>query len=75
MSLPTWERGLKFNVMESEQFRDWVAPYVGAWIEIEFIMLADDLRVSLPTWERGLKSEEQHDFVPELCRSLRGSVD
>ena len=34
LSLPVWERGLKFGV--SDQYEKWnyVAPRVGAWIEI-----------------------------------------
>ena len=33
-----------------------VAPYVGAWIEIEQMWAVIGTVVSLPTWERGLKS-------------------
>ena len=35
MSLPSWERGLKYAIIE--KFKDngyLVAPFVGAWIEI-----------------------------------------
>ena len=32
-----------------------VAPLVGAWIEISFVIYKDGLSVSLPLWERGLK--------------------
>ena len=33
-SLPLWERGLKFKLAYTEQVNFWVAPLVGAWIEI-----------------------------------------
>ena len=33
-SLLSWERGLKFTVIEGEKARNYVAPLVGAWIEI-----------------------------------------
>ena len=35
MSLPTWERGLKFKRTIIKQISVMVAPYMGAWIEIE----------------------------------------
>ena len=35
MSLPAWERGLKFNRKKQETRADTVAPRVGAWIEIK----------------------------------------
>jgi len=34
MSLPTWERGLKFSKCYTCSTPPWVAPYLGAWIEI-----------------------------------------
>ena len=34
MSLPSWERGLKFPIEDMECYEDIVAPLVGAWIEI-----------------------------------------
>ncbi|SPF49127.1 hypothetical protein SBF1_4320007 [Candidatus Desulfosporosinus infrequens] len=56
MSLPTRERGLKFNLPLPQLERNLVAPYAGAWIEI----VSDQEKVcplnrSLPTRERGLK--------------------
>ena len=33
-SLPSWERGLKFVVATYKACEVWVAPLVGAWIEI-----------------------------------------
>ena len=34
MSLPLWERGLKFRVIQRIGIPVYVAPLVGAWIEI-----------------------------------------
>ena len=34
VSLPTWERGLKFNGVPPIKINKQVAPYMGAWIEI-----------------------------------------
>ena len=39
-----------------------VAPLVGAWIEIDIIILVRKRYKSLPLWERGLKSMSQ--FAP-----------
>ena len=36
LSLPSWERGLKFPVPPEFQLQSLVAPFVGAWIEISF---------------------------------------
>ena len=55
-SLPSWERGLKFDKGIPLYSSSHVAPLVGAWIEIGS---AIDNRygrpASLPSWERGLK--------------------
>ena len=60
-SLPTWERGLKFDPHKLVPFETIVAPYMGAWIEIETERAEQqDEAGSLPTWERGLKSSTQH---------------
>ena len=34
MSHPTWVRGLKFSGLFARHRATWVAPHVGAWIEI-----------------------------------------
>ena len=55
MSLLSWERGLKFDVLNCHDENDRVAPLVGAWIEMQkkfWILL---VMVSLLSWERGLK--------------------
>ena len=55
LSLPLWERGLKFDVYAVVNSMA-VAPLVGAWIEIHKIFVPHQTRcMSLPLWERGLK--------------------
>ena len=34
LSLPSWERGLKYADDVVQYVKDFVAPFVGAWIEI-----------------------------------------
>ena len=55
MSLPSWERGLKFIMFAACIICVNVAPLVGAWIEIYEIAKQLEIYVSLPSWERGLK--------------------
>ena len=54
-----------------------VAPYAGAWIEIDLGSGPSySVPSSLPTRERGLKSvPDGHAIVLPPGRSLRGSVD
>ena len=52
-----------------------VAPYMGAWIEINYDQEACRVLKSLPTWERGLKSVCAVLLQWHKCRSLHGSVD
>ena len=60
---------------EVEQTR-WVAPLVGAWIEISSICCEVTGEIlSLPSWERGLKYEYAHIVNGDYGRSPRGSVD
>ena len=56
LSLPTQERGLKFQCSDILLCLFDVAPYAGAWIEI-FQLVSSGLGSvrSLPTRERGLK--------------------
>ncbi len=54
-SLPSRERGLKFNVEELEGTAFPVAPLAGAWIEISTLEDGMNECVSLPSRERGLK--------------------
>ena len=56
MSLPTRERGLKFRLCQKYIILLKVAPYAGAWIEIEDEEAGElNSCASLPTRERGLK--------------------
>ena len=75
LSLPLWERGLKFlyGKNSSELL---VAPLVGAWIEITATALgATNLNQSLPLWERGLKLVILVEVLDLPRRSPCGSVD
>ena len=56
MSLPSWERGLKFLLRHHSLVNLCVAPFVGAWIEIHLSGTSGRTLPSLPSWERGLKS-------------------
>ena len=58
MSLPLWERGLKYCLECTHVPQADVAPLVGAWIEIASRHLWNLEMWSLPLWERGLKSRE-----------------
>ena len=56
-SLPSRERGLKFDELCLQYELDDVAPLAGAWIEImDAIDQRHQLGKSLPSRERGLKS-------------------
>ena len=56
MSLPSWERGLKYSLSAQAAPEKIVAPLVGAWIEIPFADTIEKFsKLSLPSWERGLK--------------------
>ena len=37
MSLPSWERGLKYIEEVEDEATGEVAPFVGAWIEIDLV--------------------------------------
>ena len=54
-SLPSRERGLKYENKDELDSMLSVAPLAGAWIEIIFNALAKSLNASLPSRERGLK--------------------
>ena len=55
VSLPSWERGLKYVLLELTRWHSTVAPLVGAWIEICADHIKADQEESLPSWERGVK--------------------
>ena len=76
LSLLSWERGLKYNIIRGLDNRGQVAPLVGAWIEIRIQAVSDTAAiVSLLSWERGLKSRSKQWRIRRICRSSRGSVD
>ena len=54
---------------------DYVAPLVGAWIEIFDIANMNVAEQSLLSWERGLKSLKYIEYGTYKGRSSRGSVD
>ena len=39
LSHPTWVRGLKHDEYGLKDISDYVAPYVGAWIETRLLMI------------------------------------
>ena len=55
LSLLSWERGLKYLIVMQKCLDIFVAPLVGAWIEIVVEEATKDLALSLLSWERGLK--------------------
>ena len=55
LSLPLWERGLKYHLSRNNRKDYKVAPLVGAWIEILWLYVLRFNEKSLPLWERGLK--------------------
>ena len=74
-SLPLWERGLKFVIQLEIRFELTVAPFVGAWVEIQVSFSFFVVKASLPLWERGLKSLRLWAYYGKIaCRSLCGSV-
>ena len=75
LSLLSWERGLKFNWFIIQLLK-YVAPLVGAWIEIFNFFHLSTSKSSLLSWERGLKSITARTVERcGICRSSRGSVD
>ena len=63
VSLPSRERGLKYDNAIRPVW-DWiVAPFTGAWIEIHADITPRSREESLPSRERGLKYEPGHRTV------------
>ena len=76
MSLPSRERGLKFNSVNGGSIYAAVALFTGAWIEtLHGRAQSSPLAPSLPSRERGLKYRQVYTFPLLYRRSLRGSVD
>ena len=65
-SLPSRERGLKFDIHSPSRVMRKVAPFTGAWIEIPRWAGRSPPRSSLPSRERGLKSELDAETDQEL---------
>ena len=55
MSLPSWECGLKSDVLQNAYLASHVTPFVGVWIEIAWRIQTASYKLSLPSWECGLK--------------------
>ena len=63
LSLLSWERGLKLYHLSLNNLTNYVAPLVGAWIEINTnTQLIDNKYASLLSWERGLKYRKRLCF-------------
>ena len=75
-SLPSRERGLKFELPCPVDNAIQVAPLAGAWIEIDEELLDPAVALSLPSRERGLKCIITFLRCSQRkSRSPRGSVD
>ena len=69
-SLPSWERGLKSADRRKAVSTYFVAPLVGARIEIEETKKKISEKASLPSWERGLKLVQKLPNAGRLLSSL-----
>ena len=75
-SLPSRERGLKYESVRQLCGTCDVAPFAGAWIEMQDGGCLEMLQTeSLPSRERGLKYMDEAQIMGRISRSLRGSVD
>ena len=63
MSLPSRERGLKLNKLGEYEDAERVAPFAGAWIEINWKTGRSQPKVSLPSRERGLKLKSKITLI------------
>ena len=75
LSLPSRGRGLKSKFMEMNDKEKAVAPFAGAWIEIQTEQNLSTISKSLPSRGRGLKCFLCVETTQERSRSLRGGVD
>ena len=70
-----WARELKFQQNKNYQPYGWVAPCVGAWVEIsQFIVDAHGYIRSRLAWARELKFGTNNQTTSNPCRALRGRV-
>ncbi len=74
-SHPTWVRGLKLIFPIYSNCKSYVAPYMGAWIEITgYAPLASKNTQSHPTWVRGLKlNQGQINLVDMVVAPYMGA--
>ena len=75
VSLPSRERGLKLKKSKGRTRKQIVAPFTGAWIEIDTGLPQIRGNPSLPSRERGLKLPGAVSLLLIGRRSLYGSVD
>ena len=75
MSLPSRERGLKYERNVCADGRSIVAPLAGAWIEIVGTLVQDDLESVAPLAGAWIEIRPTRIVWYRLCRSPRGSVD
>ena len=76
MSLPSWERGLKYHHLRAEECFLRVAPLVGARIEIILIVMFGYLVFVAPLVGARIEIELSNNTSQKvLCRSPRGSAD
>ena len=68
LSLPSRERGLKWQWQQRADAQKDVAPFAGAWIEIGYLDSWSKICwMSLPSRERGLKCVQQTRRILFLC--------
>ena len=76
LSLPVWERGLKFRTIRTAGKREPSLPVWERGLKFEETVALTELILSLPVWERGLKLlNNVEQSVTITGRSPCGSVD
>ena len=75
LSLPSWERGLKFSNTEQLGVLPSSLPSWERGLKSFITNCYSSTTMSLPSWERGLKSRFLKTTLSALSRSPRGSVD
>ena len=76
LSHPMWVRGLKQPLIDSSNFRDEVAPHVGAWIETCLVHAVQEANIVAPhvgAWIETCRSNAAQIFV--VGRTPCGCVD
>ena len=75
VSLPSWERGLKYKINVYAPINLWSLPSWERGLKSTALDTLVATPASLPSWERGLKSSTLFFVGIYDCRSPRGSVD